>query len=51
MAEDPPRNAALMVGVVCTSNLQTGISQTPILQECYSKILKTIYETHALLHY
>ena len=51
MAEDHPHNAALMVGVVCTSNLQTGISQTPVLQECYSKTLKTVYEAHALLHY
>ena len=42
MAEYHPCNAALMVGVVCTSNLQTGISQAPILQECYSKTLKTL---------
>jgi hypothetical protein len=51
MAEDHPCNAALMVGVVCTSNLQTEISQTKILQECYSKTLKTVYEAHVLLHY
>jgi len=49
MAEDLPRNAALMVGVVCSSNLQTEISQTSVLQECYSKNVKTIYEAHALL--
>jgi hypothetical protein len=51
IAEDHPSNAALIVGVVCTSNLQIEISQTPILQECYSKTLKTVYEAHALLPY
>jgi hypothetical protein len=49
MAEDHPCNAALMVCVVCTSNLQTEISQTPILQECCLKTLKTVYEVHDLL--
>jgi hypothetical protein len=51
MAEDLPCNAALIVGVVFTSNLQTEISQTSVLQECYSKNVKTIYEAHALLPY
>ena len=51
MAKDHPCNAALMVGVVCISNLQTETSQTPILQECYSKTLKTVYEAYALLPY
>jgi hypothetical protein len=51
MAEDIPCNAALMVGVVCTNNLQTEISQTSVLQECYSKNVKTIYEVQALLPY
>jgi len=51
MAEDHPCNAALMVGVDCTNNLQTEISQAQILQECYSKTLKTVYEAHDLLHY
>jgi hypothetical protein len=51
MAEDLPCNAALMVGVVCTSNLQTEISQTSVLQECYSKTVKTVYEAHDLLPY
>jgi hypothetical protein len=50
IAEDLPCNAALMVGVVCTSNLQTQISQISILQECYSKTVKTVYEARALLH-
>jgi hypothetical protein len=50
-SDDHPHNAALMVGVVCTSNLQTEISQTPILQEYYPRTLNAVYEAHALLHY
>jgi len=38
-----------MVGVVCTSNLQTEISLTLILQAFYSKTVKTVHEAHALL--
>jgi len=49
MAEDLPCNAALMVGVVCTSNLQTEISQTPFLQAFSSKTVKIVYEAHDLL--
>jgi len=51
IAEDHPCNAALIVGVVCTGNLQIEISQTPISQECYSRTLKTVYEAHTLLPY
>jgi hypothetical protein len=51
MAEDLPCSAALMVGVVCTSNLQTEISQTSVLQAFYCKTIKTVYETHDLLPY
>ena len=51
IAEDHPCNAALIVCVVCTSNLQIEISQTPISQECYSKTLKMVFEAHALLPY
>jgi len=51
IAEDHPCNAALIVGVVSTSNLQIEISQTPISQECYSKTLRIVYEAHALLPY
>jgi len=51
IAEDHPCNAALIVCVVCTSNLQIEISQTPVLQECNSETIKTAYEAHALLPY
>jgi hypothetical protein len=44
MPEDDPHNAALMVGLIYTSNLQTEISQTPVLLEFYSKPVKTVYE-------